>query len=97
MMNTLKIMMMDMIRQVMRRDSLLFAMMMQRYKNFLEKPHNLPILTCFTEVSQNRGNDLATVLVSMFCTSLRQTTPLQLQRYNFYLNPANFMPFIIIM
>ena len=36
MMNTLKIMMMDMIRQVMRRDSLLFAMMMQRYTIFLK-------------------------------------------------------------
>ena len=26
---------------------------------FLEKPHNLPNLTCFTEVSKNRGNDLS--------------------------------------
>ena len=47
---------------------------------FLEKPHNLPNLACFTEVSQNRGNDLATVLVSTFCMPLRQTTPLQVQR-----------------
>ena len=23
---------------------------------FFEKPPNLPILTCFTEISQNRGN-----------------------------------------
>ena len=35
MMNTLKIMMIDIIRQVMRRDSLLFDMMMQRYTIFL--------------------------------------------------------------
>ena len=30
----------------------------QRYDFSLEKPHNLPILTQFTEVSQNRGNEL---------------------------------------
>ena len=39
-----------------------FTISLQRYGLFLKKPHNLPILTCFTEVSQNRGNDLESPL-----------------------------------